>query len=804
MAAWTIICLEQMNGLLATFLAAFRILSQPDYLAIFITGFPIALLKVAFQLALAGVLALGFAGIGSGALGILFHSRSPDHERTLAGILVGFAVLGTAYFSLALTGLFFPALAYLLLASAFLSPSTWNVLRILRVPRIGGIDRGIVWKAFFFLPMGITLLLMCLPDTNGDAMMYHLAVSEQAFRSHRLTDIGVLASYNYPLTAELVYGLAVACGNDALPHFIQFVPFTAALALLGSWCARNGGGTARLVAWGVILSLGPVAQMMIVAKNDLVAAAFPAAGAVFVAWGMSGRSYRRLLLGAVLLGCGAAIKHNSLPILALAGCAIGAWSVRTRLLRIAPAWAGIAVLPAVPWMLKSWLMLGDPFWPAMASIFPHGLTDPESNASLRLFLHRGEAGYRLTDFPAILLRSLVNGHPAVAFALPLGLIGARNAGRETGFLMLFAVAGIAVIWAAFPLSDMRYALPLFIVCAACLAVIVTRMAAGWPRWAAKCLLTATIVAGWLPLGNLLLSGIEPGFAFPYLAGRIDREEYLANRLTSFRVISMRMQAIPGLRRVLLLDGVYSYHLPGIRVRGRWDGRSWPWAAARESGTAGEIGKKLRQLGCNYMLSNFVRENEPSPIVEPYTWDSRALNVWKDFVGRCLDIAVPPPILDSRTGGFCLYRLRRNPLPRSPGYLPYLPGILAPLYAVNRQFQRGDMKAYLAEALRLQKILPGVDSVNNMVALGYRTTGRWKEAYDAYRGGILHGTLDCENVFGMALAADKLGRKKEAARLAVYARAVYPLLSRLKERMLSRPVSTAEEPFQNRSKDAVSR
>ena len=87
----------------------------------------------------------------------------------------------------------------------------------------------------------------------------------------------------------------------------------------------------------------------------------------------------------------------------------------------------------------------------------------------------------------------------------------------------------------------------------------------------------------------------------------------------------------------------------------------------------------------------------------------------------------------------------------------------------------DYEGYLSLAHGLDRTVPGVDQVRNMVAYGCRMTGRWKEAYDCYLPGIVHGTLDCENYYGMALASERIGRLGEAVRLAEIATRAYPRL-----------------------------
>jgi hypothetical protein len=97
----------------------------------------------------------------------------------------------------------------------------------------------------------------------------------------------------------------------------------------------------------------------------------------------------------------------------------------------------------------------------------------------------------------------------------------------------------------------------------------------------------------------------------------------------------------------------------------------------------------------------------------------------------------------------------------------------------------DYGGYLAATLELSRIVPNIDQIGNIAGYGFRMTGRWKEAYNAYLPGVLHGTVDCENYYGMALAAERLGKLSEASRLADLAMLFYPRLGPMGDELRTR-------------------
>jgi len=780
LVSWSAWCLAHSGGNVDAWRILARILIHPSAGPVVVTRpilpfrLPLALLHHALLLAAGLVIAGGLVGAGLPIRRFFLSLPLPAWERAALSLLLGFFLLGTWYYGLALTGIFYPGLLFASLAGTLVMPGIRELWRDLK-PSIR-IDGRLGWLVMASVPGLFAFLAMFLPDSNSDAFFYHLAVPQQLLRVHKFSWENVTVVYQYPLTTEYVYALAVSVGEDALAHLIQLVPFLAAVALAAGWSVRQSGPAAGWIAVGVVASFGQAGQMMVVAKNDLAAAAYPVAGAVCITRGLFTPSRAWLGTGMLMLGCGAAVKFNNFAFwgLGIAGVAAVAVLRRRRLNGFWLRAGALTLLPFLPWLVKTWLMTGDPVWPLLAKYLPGVLWDRESGELMDQIRHRWVSGSGLLDLPAAFFRVLVSHQPAIACSLPLLVLGLWGACGEFGWMAGFLAAGFAVLWGAFPLADMRYAFPLFILLSAWAAVVAVRRGAAWWKWTRRGVLLAGTAAGWLPLGSLLTASLDPRLSVAHLAGAIDRDEYLSVRLTTYWQARKALGATRDLGRLAGLQATRFYLLPGRFMQEWMIYHSWSWTFSRDSATAEDVARKFRQLGCRHLVYDFMMEYTPDRDPDPFVWSDRMQLVWKDFVGRYLEVVAAPVTVDDKNGGYCVYRVRKLPLSHPPASLPYLPGIRSLYGDVTRHALAGDVKGWLDSALLLQRRFPDVDFVNDLVGKGYEDAGRWREAYVFYRPGVAHGTLGAVNYWGQTRTAIMLGKWKEARNLIGMAKEYYPL------------------------------
>lgn len=665
-------------------------------------------------------------------------ARDPD-RLCAVGLLLGFILVGALYLAIALLGLFTRPVVYSVAGLALLVPTKLRIGSGWRNPGAGLFPRQYWWMLPAALPVAMTALMMGLPDTNGDAYCYHLASSERLLALHRLTAEGITIQLACSLTMEMIYSLPVGLGVDEAVHFVNCIPFGASLALLLSWCSGRAGGMAAAAAGIGILTLGQVNQLMLVAKNDLAAAAYPVAGMVCALDGLRSRRTSSFGLGALLLGCGVAVKYSCIPIL-LPGLLWIAASIRTR---VTPGRTLLvlssALIPVLPWFTKNWLMLADPAWPLLSNFLPGSLWDSQCGSAVRMVLDEFAPRHSLLRMPYVFVKVLLEHQPALAAIMPLALVLIPGSGKDVLWIATCSVAGIVSLWLVLPLEDMRYALPLLMLLVAAAAIALAQPMALLPRHARGCLLVAGVVSTWLPVGFLLETCLAPHKAYPYLTGKITRDDYLGARLTSYWSARTYLVSAGIDGKLINIGDERSFHMPNVLIGDRCYQRNWAWALSKESSDAGTIAKRMRQLGCRGLICNYFLEFQPDASSCNFVWDDRMVKVWRDFTSKFL--ALPPGFpgeADPENGGLYLYVVRNDPLPRSGKRLRYLPGLASLYEPVLASFGAGRHMEALTRSLQLRQRVPRVDFVDNLVARGYAETGQWTKALEHYRWVPEHG------------------------------------------------------------------
>jgi len=708
-------------------------------------------------------------------------------EREALAALFGFAGLGTAFFGLGLDALFFRPVLMGTAALAVICPGAmpdWRLPAMFRRPP--------GWWLVALAPAGLVGALAFMPTVHVDVYSYHLVAPELFLRLHRFTLENVTMGLHCPLTAEVVYAFGVMADRDALPQLLQLVPFAGAVALLLGWASRAGGPAAGRIVLVLVLTLGVTEQQMVLAKNSLAGAAYPVAGAVCLLRAFeSRRSARWLKLSAICFGCGMAVKWNGVPLAALGALAAGAgsWRRSGRGARPALRWGAVAAMVTAPWLVKSWLWTGDPVWPILAPRLPGALWEPESTRALAAVRAAPAALAAAAGLPAALASFWAEHHPVVLLAAPCLLLAGAASMRPVRSLATWSAAGWVLLWYLFPGDASRLALPVWLLLAAAFGVLAAGAAETVRGVPGRAMPWAFALAAWLPLGSALMANLDPALVVRYMTGALDQAEYRSAALGTYPKAAAALSAEPGVRGVIVLGDDRFYRLPGRPLGGRFYGRTWAWATARECPTRERIRVRMRQVNATHVLYNFVSDQFPHAYTAAYVWEDRALNLWTDFLRRDLAVAVPASHVDHSGGGFCIYRVRPVPLARPAGWLPYLPGAPGLFYQVNRFANSRDLLLHRAAALDLNARCPGVDAILDLVATGYRHEQRWGPAWRYYAPGIAHGTVNDDNVFEAGVAAAMLGRETQAFRLLTRAVEISPYLKPDADRAL-RAISAA--------------
>ncbi len=702
-----------------------------------------ALLGAARLLGLGALIAEALTRTGGAALALFRRSRATGTELFGLGFPLGLAVLSMTFLGLALCGLFYPTVlvgAILVeLGSAILSrPRPASVLA--GAAAESGRE-GAVFAALALLPVLPHLLLL---ETEQDVFLYHLAMPWQFLQVHRAVLEGAPACWHMPLPVEMCFALPLILGDDRLAKAIGFLSFLSVAALLAGPGKRPP--VRRWLAPILALSCGYVAWLMQRSKGDLV-------GAGWIVTGLMMNTRGAFSLGSVFLGMGVAAKLVYAPLVALWYLFVPPPS--RHLGRIA---LGLT-LALSPWLIKTLAVTGSPVFPMGALFFSAPGWDERNAAAGREHVSPlWEADtLRALDLPLAWLRLMAKDYLPVLLVLP-GLLYLRATRMAAAACVL---AQLAILGTGH-LS--RYVLPsawfLAFLGGRAVSVLPAR-ARGW----ASVILAATSVV-------LIVSRAEIG-ADIWRRALSDPKQDRELSLSTYGE-AVRMTRELGAKRLLSVGEMRTYLLPGRVIYGGVFGETpVVWKMAREAETEARLRVKVRQLGAECLLFNYVSVDWLARRYEPFSWDDRMLGIYRDYARKHLTVLTHTRTSNFVHGGFYLVGIRRVPLAPAPETVWFLPGTET-LYARMIVLERTNRKeGALAEALGVLRRTPDVGHAWNVVGHAYAQLNDAPNAYRYLSRFAAQGMVDAMNLWELGVVLVPLGRLDEAEALIEDATVRYP-------------------------------
>jgi hypothetical protein len=253
----------------------------------------------------------------------------------------------------------------------------------------------LLWLAALLPVLVVVTLLALTPTLDPDGLAYHLTAPKRWLASGY---VGYLPTYfvtNAPMGVEMLFTIALALDGDAAAKLLHLA--LGAWGALGLYCTGVRCGSKVLGAVAVTLYLvGPlgIAPLLGCAYLEgITGFAMIASGLAWVVWYRTpSRSW--LAVAALLAGIGVSFKLTSalFPV-ALAGCTLAkAWELAGKrpgaffrtLLELTPI-ALLIVLPVAPWLIRSGLLTGNPFFPMFAGLIPSRDYSPGMAAQSELY-----------------------------------------------------------------------------------------------------------------------------------------------------------------------------------------------------------------------------------------------------------------------------------------------------------------------------------------------------------------------------------------------------------------------------------
>jgi 4-amino-4-deoxy-L-arabinose transferase-like glycosyltransferase len=246
------------------------------------------------------------------------------------------------------------------------------LLRWLRagLGRLGG--TGNPWVVLYASAVGaMSLGLALLPPTGWDTLVYHLQGPRLYVEARRLLAVPDNFYLNWPAQVEMLFTWGLLLKGDTLAKLLHWVCWPLTAVLLHALARRTIG--ARAGQWAVALWAGvPLASELAgVAYVDLALTAFVLAGVYALLRWTESPSDGWLALAALFAGLGLATKYTAATWLAALILLFIYHALRHQrrpvgwiALRVA-GFASIAGLMASPWLVKNWIITGNPVYPLL-------------------------------------------------------------------------------------------------------------------------------------------------------------------------------------------------------------------------------------------------------------------------------------------------------------------------------------------------------------------------------------------------------------------------------------------------------
>jgi hypothetical protein len=462
-------------------------------------------------------------------------------EALVLQFLGGAAVLSFAQFWIVLFGLaYWQTFAIAGFASIVLAWRIKQPYRSLstRIP----VPYWVLFAAF-----GLYYFVQALkPEASPDGSTYHLGWVAQTFREHEFHASAENFYWAFPKGLEMLYLYAFAFGKHsaaALVHFAFLIGLATAIILY----ARRHDQLLAGVFASLLVFLSPAVALngtTAYADVALAAAAFGSFWALDL-WKQTGCG-RLLLLASTLAGFSFTIKYTGL--LAVANVLIVILFRRASVYAIAPA-----LLLSSPYLIRNWLVVGNPVSPFLNAWFPNPHVHNAFETMIREMMRHypGLGSYWQLPWETTVRGVVLQGFLGPVFLLlPLCLFALRTSLGRT-LLIAGAVFALPVTGNA----GTRFWIPSLPFFALALGLVVSK----W-RTLAACILAIHAVTALPPVARLYTA---PGA--PMLTG-LPLHATLPELTDSYDVVRILEKNVPANATVFALAWVMeAYTTPHIRT-----------------------------------------------------------------------------------------------------------------------------------------------------------------------------------------------------------------------------------------------
>jgi hypothetical protein len=474
------------------------------------------------------------------------------------------------------------------------------------------------------LAFAASLIGTTAPEVSYDALIYHLAIPQAYVRAGGLVDLPYNHFSTLPALMSMLHFWALDVGGMPGAKVLNFLVAASGSLAVYAWGRDLENRRLALLA-ALIWSATPLAGYLTWMTNSDLAAAFflVLALAAFWRWIDSPEKNERTLFVAGLLGGFALVCKYTAAIGLIPLVAACAWfSFRRRTWRPFLLYAGLLLLPLLPWWVRSARLTGNPFYPFLIRTLGGRNADTELLPAFQATTRLGSPGFSPLAHLAKTLSDATDRFPDLPFAAtgpifagaaPLLLLPAVRRRRWVRWVSAYVAAayfgGLSYTYFT------RYLIPIFAPLCLAVAFAVLDLPAAWLRGFAACVFSAMLGSNLYWSAEIFLLNND-GLAVA--SGRLTAGEYLAephdfypNPLQgSFAYLAGQAPGPKG--RALIVGDPRSFYCPWPSLSNATDDIPPLYEWAREAGGARELGQKLDSEGIEAIVTNFAEGKRVDP------------------------------------------------------------------------------------------------------------------------------------------------------------------------------------------------
>lgn len=595
-----------------------------------------AALRAIAGIAAAAVVLAAMLGCGIAADRWLTPGRLAPHERLVVRLGNGAAMLSTLLLLLAFANLYRAGLVRAVVGilavvavAGFVRSGQKSSPQDEASPSLVRRSESIPWISVTVVAMTLAFVSALAPETEYDALWYHLELPRRWLTAGRLTDNVHEYVSLYPGLWELIFGAALAFDGPVAARLLHWSTLGAGATAAAAISARAFGARSRWIAAAIFVTAPTVLWEATTAYVDL-ALAMHAGIAVGALWQSVRSDDRRwIALAGLQFGAACATKHLGLVVAAVAiGCYAIARLARDRPMRLARTVAILGCLTILlpsPWYVRAWMASGNPVFPELYSVFgarPAERWNDATDQALDRFQAR--FGRPRTLANAITLPWDVTMHswryggtlgPFLLLVLPAVLALARR--ERAARWVLAAALAYLVVWAS-PISSfqLRFLVPwwlfMSVPIAGGIALLAQAGAAIWPpaRIVAHVALAVVAVLNLPPFTPLherdregwtkWLTHVIHRAPLEVVTGVTPEDSYLRTNIRSYPAWQFLNDHAPADARVLTFIGGDHFYADRARL---WSdavaARQVTWDATDVS--SHEVVERLGRLGITHLV-----------------------------------------------------------------------------------------------------------------------------------------------------------------------------------------------------------